>query len=321
MNQARSSLILSLPGVKLFKRGTSTMSKFITLAKSRLQVFIGGAVLALGLSWPFLSTAQNKSDQTKDPNPHAQHQGKQPAGGQDPGGQKQGMKMPGMSGQKQGMGDKGMAHGEGGMAGMMGMTKGKMDAASMAGDGSSPGRGMMDDVDLMGMMDDDISMMGAVAIGGAGSKSMSGMGEMKMASSLPGVSRTYHIGATGFFLNHAEHLRLSTKQQAALNGVQRKALLSKFTAQRKIEEAEQELWELTGADEPDVAQIQPLRRPSETPFGMRASLLELLARYLRNGIGVSDPDPFVQGDFNEQVVRSARPRPRHVAVHPRSQQR
>ena len=66
----------------------------------------------------------------------------------------------------------------------------------------------------------------------------------------------YHIGATGFFLNHSEHITLSTKQQAALNVVQRKALLSKFTAQRKIEEAEQELWELTGADEPDAAPIQ-----------------------------------------------------------------
>ena len=251
------------------------MSKFITPAKSPQQVFIGGAVLALGLIWPFLSTAQNKSDQAKDSKPHAQHQEKQPAGGQDAGGQKQGMKMPGMSGQKpdsawwfdnytrgqkqQDMGGKGMAHGEGGMAGMTGMTKGKMDAASMAGDGSSSGRGMMDDVDLMGMMDDDVGMMGAVAIGGAGSKSLNGMGEMKMASSLPGtpgVSHIYHIGATGFFLNHSEHIALTTKQQAALNVVQRKALLGKFTAQRKIEEAEQELWELTGTDEPDAAQIQ-----------------------------------------------------------------
>ena len=76
------------------------MSKFITLAKPLQQLFIGGAVLALGLIWPFPSTAQQKSDQEKDSNPHAQHQEKPPAGGQDVGGQKQGMKMPGMSGQK-----------------------------------------------------------------------------------------------------------------------------------------------------------------------------------------------------------------------------
>lgn len=250
------------------------MSKFITLGKSPQQAFIGGAVLALGLIWPFLSTAQNKPDQVKDFNPHAQHEEKPPAGGPDAGGQKQRMKMPGMSGQKadsawwfdnytrgqkQDTGGKGMAHGAGGMAGMSGMTKDKMEAGSMAGDGSSSSMKMRDDGELMGMMDDDISMMGAIAIGGAGSKSMNGMGEMKMASSLPGspgVSRLYHVGATGFFLNHSEHITLSTRQQAALNVVQRKALLSKFTAQRKIEEAEQELWELTGADEPDAAQIR-----------------------------------------------------------------
>ena len=73
---------------------------------------------------------------------------------------------------------------------------------------------------------------------------------------IPGVSRPYHIGATGFFLNHAEHITLSTKQLSALNRIKQKALLSKSTGQRKIDEAEQELWEVTGADEPDSALIQ-----------------------------------------------------------------
>ena len=87
----------------------------------------------------------------------------------------------------------------------------------------------------------------------------SGMSEMVKSSAMPGVpgvSRLYHIGATEFFLNHPEHITLTTKQQTALNRIKQKALLSKSTAQRKIEEAEQELWELTGADEPDAAQIQ-----------------------------------------------------------------
>ena len=72
---------------------------------------------------------------------------------------------------------------------------------------------------------------------------------------IPGVSRLYHVGATRFFLNHPEHIALTIKQQAALNRMMQKALLSKSTAQRKIEQAEQELWELTGADEPDEAKI------------------------------------------------------------------
>ena len=89
----------------------------------------------------------------------------------------------------------------------------------------------------------------------------SGMSEMARSSAMPGVpgiSRLYHIGATEFFLNHPEHITLTIKQQAALNGMKQKTLLSKSTAQRKIEQAEQELWELTGADEPDAAQIQAM---------------------------------------------------------------
>ncbi len=251
------------------------MQKFTPpLSTSRLTMLIVGVMLALGVVWPLMGAAQDKSDKAKDPDPHAQHKEKQAAGGQDLDGQKQGMKMEGMNTQKQDsawwfdnysrgpkpdMGGKGMADGEAGMGGMTGMTKGKMDAGSMAGDRSSSGMGMIDDVDLMGMMADDMGLMGAVAIGGAGSKSLKGMREMKMASSLPGspgVSHLYHIGATGFFLNHSEHITLSTKQQAALNVVKQKALLSKFTAQRKIDQAEQELWELTGADELDVTEIQ-----------------------------------------------------------------
>lgn len=85
---------------------------------------------------------------------------------------------------------------------------------------------------------------------------MSAMAKSSALPGVPGVSRLYHIGATGFFLNHPEHITLSMNQQAALNVVKQKALLSKSTSQRQIEEAEQELWELTGADEPDAAQIQ-----------------------------------------------------------------
>ena len=85
---------------------------------------------------------------------------------------------------------------------------------------------------------------------------MSAMAKSSAMPGVPGVSRLYHIGATGFFLNHPEHITITIKQRAALNGRKRKALLSKATAQRNIEEAEQELWELTSADKPDAAQIQ-----------------------------------------------------------------
>lgn len=240
------------------------MSKFITLAKTPLQLLVGVTVLFVVLIRPFLSIAQNKSDQDNNSNPHAQHQMKQPAGD----------KMQGMSGRKaesvwwfenyarsqtQDMGGKGMTHGEAGPAGMTGMTTGKINAGSMAGDNSSTDMGMIDDADLVGMKDDDQGLMGAIAIVGAGSKTEKDLDELKMASALPGspgISRLYHVGATGFFLNCSDHIKLSLKQQEALNVVRRKAVLSKFTARRKIEEAEQELWELTGTDNPDAAQIQ-----------------------------------------------------------------
>ena len=73
---------------------------------------------------------------------------------------------------------------------------------------------------------------------------------------IPGLSRLSHIGASGFFLDHSEHVTLTNEQQAALHRLRRQALLDKSTAQRKIEQAEQELWESTGADEPDLARIQ-----------------------------------------------------------------
>jgi Spy/CpxP family protein refolding chaperone len=92
-------------------------------------------------------------------------------------------------------------------------------------------------------------------MGGMGAKGM----KMKAASALPGfpgASHVYHIGATDFFLDHPEHITLTTEQQTKLNKAKQKALLDKSKAQRKIDEAEQELWELTGADEPDAKPIQ-----------------------------------------------------------------
>ena len=56
------------------------MQKFKTLSTSRLAVFIGGSVLALGLIWPLMGSAQVESNKAKDPDAHAQHKDKQPAG-------------------------------------------------------------------------------------------------------------------------------------------------------------------------------------------------------------------------------------------------
>jgi Spy/CpxP family protein refolding chaperone len=85
------------------------------------------------------------------------------------------------------------------------------------------------------------------------------MGKMQMKAALPsfpGASHIYHVGATDFFLNHPEHINLTPKQKGDLGRLKEKAVLAKTSAQRKIDEAEQELWILTAADEPDATKIE-----------------------------------------------------------------
>lgn len=72
---------------------------------------------------------------------------------------------------------------------------------------------------------------------------------------IPGASHVYHIGSTGFFLDQPQ-LNLNTEQQTALNRIKERALLERSNAERRIEQGEQELWALTGADLPDASKVQ-----------------------------------------------------------------
>lgn len=93
-----------------------------------------------------------------------------------------------------------------------------------------------------------------------------GMGNMRPTSQLPGfpgASHLYHVGATGFFLDHPQHISLSIEQQTALNRIKEKALLNQSSGDRRIEESEQELWTLTAADAPDAAKIEAQVRAIE----------------------------------------------------------
>ncbi|NOX56084.1 MAG: hypothetical protein GXP27_16910, partial [Planctomycetes bacterium] len=144
--------------------------------------------------------------------------------------------MKGMRGSgMKGMGMKGGAMKTGGMGGRKGMSSMGM-----------PGKGMMDGLKMMGQMQ--------------------GMGRMKMASALPGfpgASHIYHIGATGFFLDHPDHIALTAEQTEKLNQIKEQALLEQATFERKIAEAEQKLWTLTGSDRPDIAKIESQVREIE----------------------------------------------------------
>lgn len=262
-------------------------------ARSRyLTVGAASAVLGFLVAWPVFATGQGPTDpqadpkiappadKAADPNKELLEQIKllqakvtrleaavakiaPPAGG-------------GMSGMGGGAGG-----GSGGGMGMMdmdGMMGGKKKGMGSMGGGSGGGGGMMDDMMMggssgggtagmgggsgggMGMMMDDMDMMGMGSMGGAKGK------KMKMTAALPGFpggSHIYHIGATDFFLDHPEHITLSTEQKTKLGQMKQKATTEKATAQRKVEEAEQQLWELTAADQPDAAKIEAKVREVE----------------------------------------------------------
>ncbi|MCZ2075820.1 MAG: hypothetical protein LC130_12580 [Bryobacterales bacterium] len=159
----------------------------------------------------------------------------------------QGMQM-GMMGRemgRMGMGSMGsMPSGSSGMPAMGGGMMGEMGGMEgMEGMAAMPS-GTMPGMEMSGM-----DMMGR----------MRGSGGMRMPSALPGVagaSHLYHVGSTGFFLDHPEHVTLRTDQQTQLNRIKEKVLLDQANTQRRVEQAEQELWTLTGSDQPDAAGIQ-----------------------------------------------------------------
>lgn len=132
--------------------------------------------------------------------------------------------------------------------------------------GMSGGMGMEDDMD----MDDEMGGMCCMKMmGSMGPSKMAtkkGMGGMKMSSALPGfpgMSHLYHIGSTGFFLDHPTHITLTSDQQMTLNRMKEKATLDQSEADRKIAEAEQQMWQLTAADSPDADKIEAQTREIE----------------------------------------------------------
>ena len=156
----------------------------------------------------------------------------------------------------------GMPSGGSAGMGMMG-EQGEMGAMSAGGrsSGASGGMGMMGEGEMGGMSSGGEMGMCCMREMGGMTEGMrrSGMGGMRSSSTMPGqpgASHLYHIGSTGFFLDHAKHIALTPEQRMTLNRLKEKALLDRTTQQRSIDQAEQELYLLTGADQPEAAQIQ-----------------------------------------------------------------
>ena len=147
----------------------------------------------------------------------------------------------------------------GGMMGMMNQMMGMMDKMMSMGGGATmpPGNGSMPPAPAAGMSGGGMGMdkMEMAGMMGMGSGSMGAMPQSALPG-FPGASHLYHIGATDFFLDHSQHITLTTEQQAGLNKAKEQALLAKSTADRAVEQAEQELWILTAAEQPDATAIQ-----------------------------------------------------------------
>ncbi len=88
---------------------------------------------------------------------------------------------------------------------------------------------------------------------------------------MPGVSHLHHIGATEFFLDQPA-VGLTPDQQSKLRGIKERALSTRTNADRAIEQAEQELWALTGAGtdaarvEAKIAEIERARTGQRIEF-------------------------------------------------------
>jgi Spy/CpxP family protein refolding chaperone len=217
-----------------------------------------------------------------------------------------GMPGMGMSGMP-GMGMGGMkGGGMPGMGGMMGMDN--MMMGNMPGMAGMPGGGMPGMSGSGGgmMMMDDMDMMGMGPMGG--SKGM----KMKMTAALPGfpgASHIYHIGATDFFLDHPQHITLTTDQKTKLGQMKQKAATDKATAQRKIEEAEQQLWELTASDQPDATKIDAKVREIEKLRG------DQRMAFIR---AVGEAAKVLTDDQRKILLGLTPPKPEAPHVHPKT---
>lgn len=118
----------------------------------------------------------------------------------------------------------------------------------------SGGMGMMQMMEMMHSKMRGAGMMGIGAMGGMNSPAA--MATPSALPGFPGQSHLYHIGATDFYLDHPQHITLTTPQQQTLAQYKQQSLLKQGELQRQVDAAEQELWQLTGADQPQIGNIE-----------------------------------------------------------------
>lgn len=151
------------------------------------------------------------------------------------------------------------------MGGMEGMDKMSSQAAPMAPKGCC-GKSMGMPMPKGGMADDKMGKMPSSAATRMKSKPMT---EQKMAE----VPHLLHVGATDFFLDHQQHLGITPDQKALLETIKRDASNQKTNSEGEIDKAEEQLWQLTSADQPNgmdidskVQEVAQLRAAEQVAF-------------------------------------------------------
>ena len=155
----------------------------------------------------------------------------------------------------------GMPPSAGGAMGMGDMKTGGMPMSPPVSPPMPGGMGGMM-TGMMGMMD-QMMAMSAMPAASPGMPMTAPALPQSALPGFPGLSHLYHIGSTGFFLEHAAHISLTTEQQAALNKLKDQALAAKTNSDREIEQAEREMATLTSADQPDSAKLETKVRDIE----------------------------------------------------------
>lgn len=154
-----------------------------------------------------------------------------------------------------------------------GSTKGSMS-------GAKPATGMDDDSSEMGSMapsDGSMKSDSATPMSAPGCCGMSmgkpmpnmgGIADDKMGGGMPSKSNSsmsasraadaphlLHVGAKDFFLDHAQHIGLMSDQRLRLERIKADTKRNKTASQKQIDVAEQELWKLTSAEQPNTGEI------------------------------------------------------------------
>ena len=128
---------------------------------------------------------------------------------------------------------------------------------------SDPAAAMQTTASKEGCAGSPNSEMGSMGRTGPGGNAPSAATTPSQLPGFIGTPGVYHMGATGFFLDHPEHITLSTEQRTALESIKVKAERDQAVLRQQIEKAEGEVWALTGSERPDSLAIDAKIRTVE----------------------------------------------------------